>query len=294
MSFDYEKMGIALVGIAIFFLVATRVAPWLLGSAASMLTSSGGAAAPGAGQERRPAPRPARRSDTGFAREAVDAVDGDWAEIEAVNDLLARLDARRQARVAREGDLLRSQVAWKVAAFAQAALHRVVALAAGSTQLWNLRNAAGAVECSRAVVEGASALLDVAAALGRLGEAGDVAGIDALVTRLGFADPLGGGGPARSKTDPAKLIDACDREAPGTRARYDILANLADPEALGQVRMAGDVDRSGTAVTFPDAAMFERGVLSQVAGGLQALAVVETALSRIDALLPLVAGLEKG
>lgn len=294
MEFDFEKFGIALVGIVIVFLVATRLTPFLLGSAARMIGAGRGSVRTETAPEARPTPRPATvAAATGFSREAVDAAGGDWEEASKVNSLLARLEDRRRRHVGREGDLLRSQVAWKLAAFAQAALQRTLALAGTSTRLWNQRSVEGAVLCSRSVVESAAVLADVAQSLGRLGEAGDLAGLDVLVTRLGFGDALGGG-TARPAVALSELIDACDRTAPGTRARYDILAGLAGPVALGQVRLAGDLDKSGTSVTFSDTAMFERGVLNQVAGGLQALAVVETALAGIDALLPRVLELDKG
>ena len=94
--------------------------------------------------EHRPAPRAAGRSDVpGFAREAVDAVEGDWDEISRINATVAQLADRKRRVVAREGDLLRSRVAWKVVAFEQAALQRVLALAGGTVRLWNLRSVRG-------------------------------------------------------------------------------------------------------------------------------------------------------
>jgi hypothetical protein len=214
-----------------------------------------------------------------------------------VNTLLAQLEARQRPVVAREGDLLRSKVAWKIVAFEQAALLRTLTLADGAVRLWNLRSVAGAVLCSRAVVETAAVLLDVAQELGRLGAAGDLAAIDALLMRRAFGSAVDGASAAAGApgaADLARLIDAADRQAPGTRARYDILAGLSDPAALGQVRMAGEIDKSGTTVTFSAMAMFERGLLNQVAGGLQALAVVEAALGDIAAVLPRVVERDEG
>jgi hypothetical protein len=292
MDMDYEKLGIGLAVIVVFFFLATRLPPMLMGGAAKMMGAGRRSNAAADEPQSSPAPRAAGKSDVagrsevpGFAREAVDAVEGDWEEISKVNALVAQLEARKQRVVAREGALLRSKVAWKIAAFEQAALQRTTALAAGSVRLWNLRSVAGAVLCSRSVIECAAVLLDAERELGRLAEAGDLAGIDALVMRLGFG---GAAGPA----DLPGLIDACDRQAPGTRARYDILAGLSDAGSLGQVGLAGDLDKSGTAVTFSDTAMFERGLLNQVAGGLQALAVAETALAGIDALIPRVVELD--
>jgi hypothetical protein len=308
MDMDYEKVGFGLIGIIVFFILATRLPPILMGGMARMMGA--GRRSDAADEPERPAPRTARApaarapaarapaSDApGFAREAVDAVDGDWDEISKVNTLLTALDARKQPVVAREGELLRSKLAWKIVAFEQAALQRVLALADGAVQLWNLRSVAGAVLCSRAVVETAAVLLDIARELGRRSAAGDLAAIDALLMQRAFGTALASLGDAAGTppaVDLAGLIDAADREAPGTRARYDILVGLSAPDGLGQVRMAGEIDKSGTTVTFSETALFERGLLNQVAGGLQTLAVVQTALAEITALLPQVVARDEG
>jgi hypothetical protein len=51
--------------------------------------------------------------------------------IGVINDALTRLAARRMERIAVEGRFLQSKIAWKVAAYNQAILYRVVALAHG-------------------------------------------------------------------------------------------------------------------------------------------------------------------
>jgi hypothetical protein len=297
MDMDYEKLGYGLLGIVIFYFAATRLPPLLMGKAAKMMGASRGTAAADE-PESRPAPRQARSaaapaSAVGFTREAVDAVDGDWDEIARVNAQLASLQARQRPVVAREGELLRSKVAWKIVAFEQAALQRVLALADGAVRLWNLRSVAGAVLCARSVMETSAALLDVAHEVGRLAAAGDVAAIDALLTRRAFGAEMGGLTVAPRAADLVRLIDTADRQAPGTRARYDILAGLTGPDAVGLVRMEGEIDKSGTTVTFSSTAMFERGLLNQVAGGLQALAVADAALAELTAALTRVVELDQ-
>lgn len=301
MAWDFEKLGIGLAVIFVGYFVWRLALPF----AFSMLGRLMGAnrVVPLASADLRPDPRaatapaPATRTAPvaavatagGFDRLAVEAVEGDWAEAARLNTVLAGLQGMRQGRVAREG-ALRARAAWKVAVFRQAALYRLVALAAGSAADWNARNVLGAALQARGVLEATALLADFDRRLQSLSSAGDLAGIDALVTARGFASPLDG--PAGAGTQPGfdpALIDGFDAAA---RVHYDALAGLCDAAALGQYRVFGELEKAGTAVTFSADSGFERGLFDHVLGGVAALVAAEAALRAIEATLPAVAALE--
>ena len=300
MAFDYyeraEKIGIYLAVIAVGYVAWRLLLPYVFSALGRMVGAD--KAVPLASADLRPgrdevraAPvaAAARVTGVGFDRRAVESVGGNWEETARLNAVLAGLAALRQSQVVREGGL-RSRVAWKVAVFRQAALHRLVALAAGAAANWNARNVLGAALAARALLEAAALLADFDRRLEALCRDGDLAGIDALVTGRGFATPLDGLPPSGG-FDPA-LIDALAAPDGAARADYDALAGLCDAGALGQYRGFGEFDKAGTAVTFSAEAGYERGLYGHVLGGFGALVPAEASLRAIAEKLPLVAGIE--
>ncbi len=299
MALDFEKIGIYLGVIAVGYVGWRLLNPFIFSSIARVLGAHKVTPLPSA--DMRPDPQttaPATRSATavpaggGFDRRAVTAVSGDWEAAARLNAVLAGLQALRQPLVAREG-ALRTRTAWKVAVFRQAALYRLVALAAGAAANWNARNVLGAALAARALLEAAAVLQDSVQRLQRLAGEGDLAGIDALVTERGFASPvdgLAGAGAARG-FDPA-LIGAGAGPDGSAREHYEALSGLCDAGALGQYRVFGEFDKAGTAVTFSAEAGYERGLFGHVLGGLGGLVTAEAALKVIEDALPRVAALE--
>src|ERR1700726_3360728 len=87
---------------------------------------------------------------TMFSLPCVKAVDGDeWAAV-VFNACLLRLMGRRKHQIAAEGDYRKSKIAWKLAAFQQAVIYRVVMLAQGSSNGWNDCNILSSILCARA------------------------------------------------------------------------------------------------------------------------------------------------
>jgi hypothetical protein len=297
MAFDFEKIGIYLGVVAVGYFVWRWALPYVFSGLGRAMGAHKMVPLPSADLRDDPRALAALRAGSGsaaaaaarggFDRPSVVAVGGDWEEAARLNAVLAGLTTQRQPRVAREG-ALRGRVAWKVAVFRQAALYRLVALAAGSAADWNARNVLGAALLARGVLEAAALLADFDRRLQALVGGGDLAGIDALVTERGFASPLDGpAGPASRQGFEPSLIEAGE-----ARAHYDALSGLADAAALGQYRVFGELEKAGTAVTFAAEAGFERGLFGHVLGGIAALAAAETALRGIEEKLPAVAALE--
>ena len=305
MAIEWEKLGIGVAVIAVGYVVWRIALPYIfsgLGRAmgahlvvplpsADLREDPRQLAAAAAAAASRPAGvvapvvavAPVAGTGPGFDRQAVAAVGGDWEAAARLNAVLTGLAGLRQPRVAREG-ALRGRVAWKVAVFRQAALYRVVDLATGSAANWNARNVLGAAAQARGLLEAAALLADFDRRLTQLSGAGDLAGIDALVTQRGFANPIDGPAEAAS-FDPALLDGAA-------RAEHAALSGLVDAAALGQYRGFGELDKAGTAVTFSAGSGFELGVFGHVLGGFAALAAAEAALQAIEEKLPAVAALE--
>ena len=305
MAWDFEKIGIGLAVIFVGYFVWRLALPYVFSGLGRAMGAHKVIPLPSA--DMREDPRLAKTRDDrpaattraalaaaaatsgGFDSRAVAAVGGDWEEAARLNAGLAGLAALRQNRVARDG-VLRGRVAWKVGVFRQAALHRVVALAAGAASNWNARNVLGAAAQALGVLEAAALLADFERRLQRLTSDGDLPGIEALVTERGFASPLDGpAGAGAPRGFDTALIETADGAA---RAHYEALSGLCDSGALGQYRVFGELEKAGTAVTFSPEAGFERGLFDHVLGGVAAIVAAEAALRGIEEKLPGVAALE--
>lgn len=301
MELDFEKIGIYVAVIVVGYIGWRLLNPFVFSSIARAMGAHKVTPLPSA--DLRPDPRTEVRAPAagrteavpaagGFDRRAVTAVGGEWEAVAPLNATLAGLQAQRQAVVAREGGL-RTKITWKLAVFRQAALYRVVALAAGAAANWNAGNVLGAALAARALLEATALLQDFEQRLQRLAGAGDLAGIDALVTERGFASPIDGlAGAVAAPAPDLALIDAGRGAAGSARAHYDALSGLCDASALGQYRVFGEFDKAGTAVTFSAQAGLERGLLGHVLGCIGALLPAEAALRAIEEALPRVAALE--
>lgn len=294
MAWEWEKLGIGAAVIAAIFVGWRLALPYVFSALGRAIGAD--KAVPLASADLREDPRAAATRAApvaataaalraGFERPAVLAVGGEWDEAAKLNVVLAGLAVQRQRLVAREG-ALRGRVAWKLAVFRQAALHRLVALALGTAANWNTRNVLGAAFQARGVLEAAALLAEFDRRLQALSGAGDLAGIDALVTAWGFASPLDAPAAPAPGFDPALLTDTA------ARAQHEALSALLAAASLGQYRAFGELDKAGTAVTFSADAGYERGVFGHVLGGFAGLVPAEASLRAIDEKLPAVAALE--
>jgi hypothetical protein len=284
----YEKLGLFALFMVIFVFVAPKAMGFFMGSVASIATTRRppGVSAPPREAVRRGAER-SGATDLGFGRDAVEAVGGDWQTASTLNAALVRMQQQRNPAITRQGDILQSKVAWKVAVSAQAALYRLVALADAATTLWNFRNPLGAIITATAFLESAAAFAAFENTLTHLTEAGDLPAIDTFIMRTGFSNGLDGiADAAQSRT--AAPIGALSASA---QTAYVQLAAIADAHALTNYRVFGALDKTNTSVAFIDSESFDKAVLDQL---LAAVSVIETLGERfaaLEALLPKVAAL---
>jgi hypothetical protein len=246
---------------------------------------------------RRPAPAGnSSGASIAFNRSAVIASGAEWQDVAAINDMLATLQARRKATLARHGDLLTSRTAWLVAVFEQAILYRIVALAGGAIAMWEARNPLGATQSARSLLESGALVLDMERQLSLLADSGKLAEIDAYVAERAFVSQPGGWieqARAARPVDTLRLINEADRVCNGTRFCYDRLSEIAGPEAIGQYAVFGALDKSGMSVEFCDIESLEPSTFRLILDAARIVVPVAAALEAIDGLVLKVASLEK-
>src|SRR5258708_2753859 len=79
--------------------------------------------------------------------------EADKALVEELNASLDRLDAGRAIEINVAGPFARSKIAWKLATYQYALMHRIVALMDGAAVAWNNRCTLSAILSARAFME---------------------------------------------------------------------------------------------------------------------------------------------
>jgi hypothetical protein len=248
------------------------------------------------------APKEELYMSLGFSRESVDAVADDWQKIEKLNRILNRLAQRKKTAIVPDGALKESKVAWKLATFCQAALHRVVMLADGCTREWNCQNFLCAIVIARAAMESAALFLDFEDRILAMCDASDLAGIDKLLMHVTHATRLEhwlADYPAAMQTElkainVLTMIDRLDKnKLEGARRFYDYLSEMCHPNSLGQYLAFATLDKTTAVETFSDLAGLNRGMFSCVVGALYMVAAIDDALTRLELLEPRIVALNK-
>ncbi|CAH2600559.1 conserved protein of unknown function [Rhodovastum atsumiense] len=299
-GYEIPKTAIFVVVLVVLFFAVTRLMPLAFSSAARMLGVADQPPGMAPRRSRRtaviPTVLPAKAPAVAFGRADVVDAGADWPAIQELNAVFARLQARRKPTLPREGDLLKSKAAWKLAVFEQAILHRILALVSGTTALWDARNPLGAALCARSLLESGAIVLEIERQIRRLLGRGDLAGIDACLTERGFAsNPDGWIEQARKARGPdlLKMIDEAEKVSPGARFYYDRLCEIAAPEATGQHAVFGSLDKNGTSATFSEDESLEPSTFLLILGAAKIVAAVETAVTGLDEIAQKTVELEK-
>ena len=273
----YEKLGLFAVAAILFVWLAPKTISVVMGSFAMMTTPRQRLA-----DARPPARMPAGPDMTGagFAREAVEAVGGDWPLASSINAVIVRLRERRQPSVARAGDQPNAIAAWKISVLGQAALYRITALAEAAAQSWNAHNPLGAALAAHALIGDAAALTEADRQLNDMSATADMPALDHYLTEQSFRDaisvPAVASG-ARSGA-PVELLPASVRAASST------LGALTSVQAAGQFRLFGAMDKTGSSVRFAESECFDKAVLDPILAGLLVLEHAENVLADLDAI----------
>jgi hypothetical protein len=107
-------------------------------------------------------------------------------DLARINGSLDRLSALRSTQVKQSG-VLRSRVAWRLAAYREVLLFRTVALTNSIAAAWNSRNTLAAFLSARALMETIAVLVEYEARVAVLLAKKDIAGLEALAEAGFFA-----------------------------------------------------------------------------------------------------------
>jgi hypothetical protein len=215
------------------------------------------------------------------------------ATIAELNASLQRLDGMRAVEIAVSGRFARSKIAWKLATYQHALLHRTIALVDGTALAWNARSTLSAMLSARAFMETLAVFVELEVQVRALLAKEDLGGLDALVEQGIFAsrdEAWIKEFPETKATNILTYIDKFDKVAEGFRGHYDRLSERCHPNSLGHNFMFSQLDRTDGTVRFCDEREPARNG-HMILGALLPLPLVELAMARLDELIEKVSDL---
>ena len=218
------------------------------------------------------------------------------ADRKLVGDLNASLDrvsGLRAVEINVSGKFARSKIAWKLATYQHALLHRLVALMDGVAVAWNNRCTLSAMLTARALMETFAVMAEFERRATGLLKEENLGGLDALAQNGIFAsrdEDWIKENPGTAAISILTYIDKFDKRAEGFRGLYDILSERCHPNSLGHNFMFSKLDRTDGTVRFCD----EREPTpngEMILAALAPLPLVESISSRLDDLIEKVSDL---
>jgi hypothetical protein len=216
------------------------------------------------------------------------------AHVDELNASVARLNEMRAVEINISGPFAKSKIAWKLAAFQHALLHRIVALMDGTALAWNHRATLAAMLCARSLMETVALMSSFERSAADLLEQEDLGGLDGLGQHGIFA----GRDPEWIKDRPElearnvlTYIDRFDRIATGFRNHYDRLSERCHPNSFGHHFMFAILDRELGSITYTDESAPEMNA-QMVLASVTVLNLVENMVKRLDDVIAKVADLQ--
>jgi len=219
--------------------------------------------------------------------------EADKALVAELNASLDGLNRGRAVEINATGPFLRSKIAWKLAVYQHALLHRIVALMDGAAVAWNNACTLSAILSARALMETIAVMADFEDRVGELLTSEDFGALNALVERGTFAsrDPEWiNEFPDTKAVNALTYVNKFDKQAPGFRGHYDILSERCHPNSLGHNFMFAELDTSDASVCFSDERYPERNG-QMILAALAPLPLVESMMTRLADLTMKVADL---
>ncbi|WP_315718605.1 MULTISPECIES: hypothetical protein [unclassified Bradyrhizobium] len=214
--------------------------------------------------------------------------------VEQINSSLDRLSGLRAVEINIAGPFAQSKLAWKLATYQHALLHRLVALMDGVAISWNAESTLACILASRAVMESFAIFAELEVQIrARLADE-DLGQLDAFAQNGIFAsrDPaMLADTPEIQARNILGYIDKFDRRAKGFRGHYDFLSERCHPNALGHNFMFAKLDRDTGTVTYSAEGHPERN-RQMILAALAVFPLVETIMTRLDQLILDVAELQ--
>jgi hypothetical protein len=205
--------------------------------------------------------------------------------VRRVNATLAELARRRQGEIRAAGPFGQSKLAWKIASYQQALLHRIVMLTEGAFGAWNAGNVLTGFLCARALVETVAVMTDFARRLQVCLENGDLTGANGLVNNRTFAtrdNVILARRPETPSVNVLTLIDKLDAGGlSGVRNHYDSMSERCHPNAIGHHQLFAATDYSARIVKFSATKNILRN-FHHILGALMLVEFVENLMDELD------------
>lgn len=220
--------------------------------------------------------------------------DEDKSFVDELNASLDRLNCLRAVEINVSGKFLRSKIAWKLATYQHALLHRLVALMDGAAVAWNNRCTLSCVLSARALMETFAVMVEFERQVMLHLKEEDLSGLDALAQNGIFAsrDPDWiNDNPGTQAISVLTYIDKFDKRAKGFRGHYDMLSERCHPNSLGHNFMFSKLDRTDGTVRYCDEREPARNS-EMILAALAPLPLVEPISARLDELIEEVSDLQ--
>lgn len=209
----------------------------------------------------------------------------DRETIDKLNASVGRLNEMRALEINISGPFAKSKIAWKLAGYQHALLHRIVVLMDGVAIAWNNRSTLGGMMCARAVMETIAVMSSFERSVAGLLAREDMGGLDALAQNGTFAsrDPEWlSDFPESKATNAVTYVDKFDDKIlKGFRAHYDRLSERCHPNSLGHNFMFAKLDREEGTTSYSDETEPARNAHLIVAA-LTPVPLVESMMTRLD------------
>jgi hypothetical protein len=207
--------------------------------------------------------------------------------VNRLNASLDRLSRMRALEIKVSGRFLRSKIAWKLAVYQHALLHRIVALMDGVAVSWNNECTLSAMLSAPALMETLAVMAELERRVKRLLKEQDLSGLDALGQNGTFAsrDPEWiKENPETRAVNITTYIDKFDKLFTGFRGHYDRLSERCHPNSLGHNFMFAKLDTNVGTVRFCKEREPERN-RELILAAVVLLPLVETLSARLDELI---------
>jgi hypothetical protein len=185
------------------------------------------------------------------------------------------------------GKFLRSKIAWKLAVYQHALLHRIVALMDGVAVAWNNQCTLSAMLSARALMETLAVMAEFEQQVDRLLKEQDLGGLDTVGQNATFAsrDPEWTKEyPETKAMNAVTYIDKLNKRFEGFRGHYDRLSERCHPNSLGHNFMFSKLDTSDGGVRFYDEREPQRN-RKIILAALVLLPLVESISAHLDKLI---------
>lgn len=219
--------------------------------------------------------------------------ESDKARIAELNLATESLDGLRAVEITVNGLFARSKIAWKLATYQHALLHRAVSLIDGTVLCWNNRSTLAAMLSARALMETVAVFAELENRMKVFLAEENLAGLDRLAQNGIFAsrDPEWlEEVPDTKALNVLTYIDKLDRRASGYRGHYDRLSERCHPNAAGHSMMFSKLDRSDGTVQYFDERDADRNA-HMIFAALIGLQLLEPMSARLDKLIEQVSDL---